>query len=235
MKHGPYQISVGDVFDRLTVIAEAPKTRSGPRWQCQCACGNVRIVYAFHLPTGRSRSCGCLQRETAARGVTHGLSKSREYCTWSSMIERCINPRNASFKAYGGRGIRVCMEWQRSFAAFYQHIGPKPTAKHSIDRIDTNGNYEPGNVRWATREDQDATKRGNRYVEAFGLRKTIAGWSRIVGLSPVTISERLRRGMSCEDAVSIAPTRGSVVARTKFNRSAVATLKQGPAPQRRAA
>jgi hypothetical protein len=129
------------------------------RARCRCVCGVERDIGVQTLKSGQSRHCGCMVPElTIAKNTTHGLSGSPEYRSWCHLKERCTNPACKDWPDYGGRGIRVCAEWQNDFAAFYTHVGPKPSPSHSIDRIDVNGNYEPGNVRWA----DPTTQRNNR-------------------------------------------------------------------------
>lgn len=155
-------IAVGQRFTRLVVIARAGKDR----WRVRCDCGTEKNVYTQSLRT-TTKSCGCLKREVDAqrRGtLTHGQARRVDgkrppvYAVWAAMIQRCENPKAIGYERYGGRGIRVCERWQ-SFADFASDVGERPSAKHSIDRIDPNGNYEPGNVRWATAAEQARTRR----------------------------------------------------------------------------
>lgn len=138
---------------------------------CRCICGVERDVPIHTLKQGNSRHCGCLvPAMTAAKNKSHGMSASREYAIWCKMRDRCSNPENRDFPKYGGRGIEVCEAWQGSFEQFYSDIGPRPSPRHSIDRIDVNGNYEPGNVRWATPREQQQNKTTNVYVELNGQK-----------------------------------------------------------------
>jgi hypothetical protein len=125
-------------------------------------------------------------------GHTRGGRISPEYKAWESMNQRCSNPNNRSWKHYGGRGIRVCERWRGSFKAFLLDVGARPSEQHSLDRFpNMNGNYEPGNVRWATREQQGSNKRANHRVTAFGRTLTLSEWSRESGIGADTISRRL--------------------------------------------
>lgn len=167
-------IAEGTRFGRLVIIARAPSCPPSyrARYWCRCDCQALRNVTASRLISKKTRSCGCLSRELssarlAARDTaphtTHGRTYTAEYYVWQAMKRRCANPNTHNFDNYGGRGIRVCDEWCASFSAFFKHVGQRPSAKHSIDRIDNNGNYEPGNVRWATSSEQ---RRNQRFTTA---------------------------------------------------------------------
>jgi hypothetical protein len=113
------------------------------------------------LKRGWTQSCGCLQKDRAKDNAKHGKTGSPEYHAWSAMIQRCTNPKTKQYKDYGGRGIRVCQKWKCSFESFYADMGPRPSKAHSIDRKDNDGNYEPGNCRWATEREQKMNTRQN--------------------------------------------------------------------------
>lgn len=156
----------GHKFGRLTVIkfSHVGKRRE-LIWLCRCDCGESRFVVISHLISGHSKSCGCLSREKARdRGkkllTKHGMHKTVEYQCWISMRARCINKKNCNFKNYGARGISVSKRWMESFEAFYADMGDKPSPKHSIDRINNDGNYEPSNCRWADKKTQSNNQRG---------------------------------------------------------------------------
>jgi hypothetical protein len=153
-------------FGRLTAT-ELVRVNGVRGWLCVCDCGNTVELETERLRMGTTRSCGCIRREMAAKlwrfappnPGTHGLSELPEYAVWSAMRQRCINPSDKSFKWYGARGIVVCTRWLVSFEAFIADMGRRPTRKHSIDRIDNDGNYEPGNCRWTTASVQANNKR----------------------------------------------------------------------------
>lgn len=151
-------------FGRLTVTARYPQNnwRREARWQCLCDCGNGVIVVGINLRSGGTKSCGCLRiEESTARLPRHSTHRSCDtptYSSWTNLIQRCTNPTYPNFKHYGGRGITVCDRWRYSFEAFLADMGPRPPAT-SIDRINVDGHYEPGNCRWATRSEQELNKR----------------------------------------------------------------------------
>jgi hypothetical protein len=123
------------------------------------------------------------------------------------MRSKCKFPSQNHYKNYGGRGIAVCERWENSFEDFLADMGPKPSPKHSIDRIDVNGIYEPSNCRWAASKEQANNRRTNHLIAAFGRSQTIARWSRETGIGSATIRHRLSRGLSPEDALTRPPDR----------------------------
>lgn len=150
----------GVKFGRLTVLRKSDMSSSnGVMWICKCECGVEKIIRGKHLRYGKINSCGCLERELlSSRSKTHGMSKSRPYRIWRNMINRCHYEKYAERHLYGGRGISVCDRWRLSFENFIADMGV-PSNGLSIDRIDTDGNYEPGNCRWATAKEQSANRR----------------------------------------------------------------------------
>lgn len=190
---------VGCVFGQLTVEALDGVKNGETYWRCRCECGGVKVVRLVCLRRGNTKSCGCAY----SRPKTHGGCYTPEYRSWAAMHGRCTNPENPSYHRYGGRGITVCERWNE-FNAFLSDMGERPSAKHSIDRIDGNGNYEPSNCRWATVQQQSDNKERTVKITAFGKTMTIAKWSEEVCLSPAIIWGRvMRHGWSAEDALSI--------------------------------
>lgn len=210
----------GRVFGRLTVIRYIGQTEakcSNSIWYCQCTCGKFKAVTRRCLKSGIVRSCGCLLRETVSKRMsnrvwratwasnkTHGLTNSPEYGVWRNMKGRCLDPKHKSFSDYGGRGIAVCERWLK-FENFYADMGERPTTKHSIDRIDGRGHYEPGNCRWATMTQQIRNRCTTVFVTHNGETKPLGEWVEITGLPYSLLHQRIKRcGWSPERAFSTA-------------------------------
>ena len=198
----------GKVIDRLTVIEQAPYDGIGHiRWKCKCACGNEIVVRGNHLRRGNTRSCGCLNketcRETGKSQRVHGMSNTPEYRVWAGIKSRCLNEKNSAFKDYGGRGIAVCDSWVDSFEQFFNDMGARPSEDHSIDRICVDGDYAPGNCRWATVEEQQNNKRNSEKHLYVGEMLTVTQIAQRADVNYKTLSGRLRRGLSLEEALTV--------------------------------
>ncbi len=202
------RVSVGDTFGRWEVIQGKGNNRRGLKtWLCRCECGTEKTVTSQSLKSGGSKSCGCLQREAVKkRNTTHGCTaggrQTRAYRAWAAMIGRCCSEGNKYFKGYGGRGIRVCDRWRNSFVNFREDMGDPP-AGLTLERINVNGNYEPGNCKWATRQEQNANRRSTKLITHNGKTQCIAHWERELGFRRATINQRLRAGWSIEEALKI--------------------------------
>lgn len=152
----------GTRWNRLTVIDQGPTKDGHVRWVCICDCGTWRIVRGESLRDGTTKSCGCLQRESATK---HGMKNTPEYRAWQNMKTRCENPDYIDFHLWGGRGIKICQQWRNSFKTFFRDMGRKPSPELSLDREDNEGDYTPANCRWATAKQQANNRRkGNRNV-----------------------------------------------------------------------
>ena len=210
----------GRVFGRWTVVSLAPRVKKRTFWNCICTCGVERIVGASPLVSGTTNSCGCLRVEI---GRTHGArinlrhgegsngKETPEYRTWANMLSRCENLNHRLFPDYGARGIRVCDRWHK-FENFLDDVGRRPDGVrgkrplYSLDRFpDNNGNYEPGNVRWATPEEQNRNTRGNRIVTVRGVTMPLESALAEYGTSRKTFYNRITRGLSEEAAITTPP------------------------------
>ena len=182
----------GNKYNRWTAISYAGDSS----WNCICDCGVNRTVNTGHLTSGASKSCGCLQKEINIKLRTkHGQSKSTyrssEHTTWQNMKKRCLDQNNAHYHNYGGRGITVCDRWVNSFENFYADMGKKPTNKHTLERINNDGNYEPSNCKWATRQEQLLNKRVRKDALIHeGL--TTSEWAKKVGCSTTAAYYRIK-------------------------------------------
>lgn len=194
----------GFTVGRWTVLHEVQKPAhilSRSRfWLCKCSCGEERKLPTRVLKAGNRLSCGCYQRERAAESAAvtsfrHGYARvgktSPEYRVWAHIIGRCHNPSDRAFYWYGARGISVCDRWRESFTVFLADVGHRPSTRLSLDRIDNNGNYEPGNVRWATRAVQGMNRRNVKLFEFRGQKKILREWSEAFNMNYGTLRARV--------------------------------------------
>ena len=186
----------GQVFGRLTAIAPVVRTpESTIKWLCICECSSECVIYIGNLIKGFTQSCGCIRREMKN-------SLMPEYSIWTAMKQRCRNPHDLGYKNYGGRGITVCDRWD-NFASFISDMGLRPSNKHSIDRIDNDGDYTTENCRWATSHEQSRNKRSNRIIRFAGKEKCAADWEDEIGISAINILNRIDAcGWSIERALT---------------------------------
>lgn len=193
---------VGERFGRLVVIERLRVTTSNRsiRWLCKCDCGRTTIATGYTIKAGNKLSCGCLISDsTRQRSTIHGYAGTQTHTTWVSMIKRCENPKDPGYTQYGGRGVKVCDRWH-DFVNFLADMGERPN-NLTIDRIDNDGNYEPGNCRWATAKEQGNNTSRNRHIRINGELVTVKQASEITGVKYETILTRLNKGLSDEDAI----------------------------------
>jgi len=194
-------IRPGARFGRLVVVIPFGRVRKAdgtakrdPAALCICDCGKLTAPARHNLTGGSIQSCGCEKVDALAERCTkHGGSKTAEYKIWQLMRDRCANPNNPAFADYGGRGIQVAPELE-DFPRFLAEVGPRPTSKHSIDRIDNTKNYEPGNIRWATAPTQSRNRRSNILVELNGEILCMLDAARALGLPFDRVRMRRRLG-----------------------------------------
>ena len=194
-------------FGRLTVkkIAYRKRSKSGRQriyWECLCDCGKITIKVGDNIKSGRSKSCGCYHLESIKKTNTkHGKTDTNEYNIWLGIKQRCLDKNSESYKDYGGRGIKMCERWLESFENFYDDMGPRPSKRHSIDRIDNEGDYTPENCHWATKLEQANNTRSNRFIKIDGVEKTLAQWCRFYDITYGIVECRIRRGWPIEKAI----------------------------------
>ena len=202
---GKFVDLTGFRFGRLTVLHEAGRSKAGKvLWLCQCDCGNTKIIVGGDLRSGRTASCGCYHHRVVTEQVTiHGSRFSRLYRIWSAMKYRCGSPSADNYADYGGRGIKVCTEWERSFSAFKKWALENGYSDElSIDRIDGDAGYSPENCRWADAVTQARNKRSNRNLIFQGKKQSAAAWADETGIPVKTIYCRLDAGWSVERALT---------------------------------
>lgn len=195
----------GKTFGRLTAISYSHKVKQGAVWNCICTCGTTKLIIGKILSAGMVKSCGCLKRETGKLvNRKHGLShRSMAYSSWASARLRCRCKTHLSYPRYGGRGIKVCERWINSFENFLADMGEPPSREYSLDRIDNDGNYEPGNCRWATRKTQHANTCRNRKIKYGGSTYNLKEFADIVGRNTTSVAYWLdKKGATAEQIVA---------------------------------
>jgi len=200
--HPRFKNLEGQKFGRWSVLAYAGRSNSKQSlWRCVCECGTEKIILGLHIVRGTSKSCGCFSRElTVERNTSHKMSKTPEYNTWTSMKQRCFDPKSNNYENYGGRGITVCDRWKDSFENFLEDMGRRAKG-HSIEREDNDGPYCKANCVWATRKEQARNKRNNRMLTHDGRTQCVADWAEELQIRAMSISRRLWEGWSTEDAL----------------------------------
>lgn len=188
---------VGEKHGYFTIIEFSHKVKTALHWVCRCDCGNIRIMVYSALKLGNRKSCGCRKGELISRqkkGV-HGCAEMPEYNSWRGMCERCTNPSHSAYRNYGGRGIKIDERWLGvgGFKTFLADMGPMPSRKHSIDRIDNDGDYCPENCRWATRTQQNRNSRKVVKLTHNGVTMCIQEWAEHLGVSRIAMQKRIKK------------------------------------------
>lgn len=196
--------SIGMVFGYLTVIEQLEyKTRFGRvLCKCKCRCGNEKIIVWDNLKNNLTKSCGCYKKEEKEKKYSklNTSIKSAEYTTWRGIKDRCYKLKNINYHNYGGRGILMCDRWFNSFECFYNDMGKRPSSKYSIERIDNDGNYEPLNCKWATREEQDRNRRTNVWIEYDNRKMILFDWAKELCVSrPNDIKIMIDKGVPFDE------------------------------------
>lgn len=209
---------VGRVFGRLTVIGVSIKrgNQNQIHWDCKCVCGKITSVNSPNLRKGHTTSCGCYRNESkiGSCGKIRGNEIELGYNSFSTMLQRCYNPLNDRYYDYGGRGTKVCQMYKQGFISFLNDVGSRPSPKHSIDRIDNDGNYSCGhceecikngwkrNVRWGTRKQQAGNRRDTAWLEYGGLRMNKEDWARSLNTTATMLNFHLRKNRNMEQIIS---------------------------------
>jgi len=201
---------IGNRYGKLTVVELYGKDKHHNQiYRCICDCGNEQFASAYRLKSASVKSCGCLKKEQPKKAfTTHGLRNHQLYIRWYKMKSRCNNPQDPRYKDYGGRGIRICSEWENDLRKFYEWSMTHGYSENlTLDRIDNDGDYTPDNCRWTDSYTQAANKRNNHCITLNGQTKILAEWCRIYNISPVCVVGRLHRGWSEMNALTIPPKR----------------------------
>lgn len=185
------KVTLGKKYNRLTPVAVEGKDKYGKTlYRCICECGKETILVGSLFTSGHVKSCGCL------RG--YGLSYSITYKSWVSAKARCLYKNHPYYIDYGGRGIKMCDRWLNSFSAFLEDMGERPSRYHTLDRIDTNGDYEPNNCRWATIKEQCNNRRNNHFIDYRGEKLTVADFARKYDFNINRLYYELNKGFDIE-------------------------------------
>jgi hypothetical protein len=198
---------IGKKFGKLTVVSfdhlhVTPNGSKKPKWLAKCECGGEIVTREESLQQGKTMSCGCLQAEAHAKhGHSTRSGRTNTYQCWMDMKARTMNPKHRSFANYGGRGIKVCDRWLE-FPSFLEDMGENPGPGYSIERTSNDGNYEPGNCRWATRREQDRNKRSTVMISFEGETMCVSDWERKLGFSEGVVGIRLRSGWPIPKALT---------------------------------
>jgi hypothetical protein len=194
---------VGKTFGKLLVLEFVGRPTRGTSgdslWRCRCECGEESVARGCNLKTGKSRSCGCAIAPALLKSnITHGMYNAPERRVWTGIKTRCFNQNEKNWKYYGGRGITVCARWlgENGFSNFLSDVGPRPSSKHSIEREDVNGNYEPGNCVWATKKEQMLNRQNTLRISHEGKSVPLKTVCDLVGVNYYSARCRMRKGQN---------------------------------------
>jgi hypothetical protein len=201
LRHSPPNLidMTGKTYGYFVVIARAGRAAKGQAiWECRCACGKHVVLNGQKIRSGHNTSCGCMRGKA---NLKHGMKGTPTYNTWCAMKQRCNYPACDSYEFYGARGVTVCKQWDESFEAFLADMGERP-AGMTIDRFpNKDGNYEPGNCRWATEHDQARNRSSTILVDRNGVTKCVRDWCDELGLDVDRVYGRIRRGTAPAEAL----------------------------------
>lgn len=194
---------VGERYGKWTVLEHIPRTGHKYWVLCRCDCGTEKPVMISNLHGGQTHGCKeCKGDRIARHGATRMGRQQPEYKVWVGMRQRCSNPNRRHYDRYGGRGIKVCERWESGYAAFIEDMGPRPSPKHTLDRIDNDGDYTPENCRWATQKEQHNNRSVSRYIQFEGRRLTLTEWAKELGMTTSTLNSRFLDDWSVERALT---------------------------------
>lgn len=205
----PLKDETGNRYGRLLVSGRAPNRGNIVMWACVCDCGSYTEVQGGALRRGVTTSCGCYRIERVSASLTsHGMTGTKEHATWMAITQRCTTPTCKAYPNYGGRGIAMCDRWRNGegdltgFECFLKDMGPRPSAKHSIERDDNEKGYGPDNCRWATKKEQLNNTRRCHRITIGGETRTVTQWCEITGVKRSTAFARIGKGWDKTKAVT---------------------------------
>ena len=208
-----YETRIGRKINKLTVLESLGKDK----YRCLCDCGNETIGDWKHIRRGAKKSCGCIRGiikpATVREHSRIGAKDHPLYGTWRGMLRRCYDEKHQAYKDYGKRGITVCDEWQNDFFKFVDSMGDRPTIAHTVDRLNVNGNYEPENCRWATKQEQSGNTRTTISVSLRGVRCTLAAARMALKVSEGAVRKAVEQGFLPHEALAIAVGRKKLAAK----------------------
>jgi hypothetical protein len=192
---------IGKRYGLLTVISRDKREVGNTVYICKCDCGQEISARSGNLSSGNTRSCGCLRSKN--RFMLHGMTGKKVHNTWNRMRVRCNNKSSPDYPRYGGRGIKVCVQWEDSFKQFYKDMGDPPSAEHSLERIDNNKGYYKENCRWATKIEQARNRRTSKVFSHNGKEMCLKEWAVFFKIPYHVLFRRIKQGWSFDAAISM--------------------------------